>query len=275
MLPQFELFGKTFISYDLIVLIEYVTVPILMVLFRKRYGASILKAFYYGLLTLLFGVFALHATSNLEFDIITKVLDYGFSRYEEISSYGYWVFMSPLYLLYCSLFCVDFRKLSDYAALPICYVSSLGKVACFLDGCCSGPEDPNGIYMVKLGYKVFPVHLYDAIFAGIIFILCIVLTFTFSKKHTGYLMPISGILWALQKMWTEQYRTWPSEVSQNFMNSGHTYWFYFEMVTLFGCIIWLIATIICEKKGMPSFETNAIKRKFQQIKENRKPSKSE
>ncbi|MBE6741955.1 MAG: hypothetical protein E7570_06575 [Ruminococcaceae bacterium] len=269
LLQYITLFGNTYSSYSLTNWFNYIIVLIITILIRRRYNCNFIKALFVGLLTLAFGVFALHATSNLEYDIMNiLVKDGAFERYELTSSYGYWVFMSPLYLLFCAIFCVDFRKLTDYVTPSICIVASLGKLACFLDGCCEGPKDPNGIYMAKLGYKVFPVQLYETLLYGAVFILALVLTFTFSKKRTGYLMPISGMLYAVFKIWAEQYRTWPSELTNNFLNTGHNYWEYFELFSFIGCLIWLIGVIICDKKGKhPKFETNAFMRKVWKIKE--------
>ena len=88
-------------------------------------------------------------------------------------------------------------------------------------------------------------------------------------------MPITGILYAVFKIWAESYRTWPSEWETNFLNSGHTYWQFFELITLFGCIIWLIAAIVCEKKGkVPQFATNPLQRKLKAVMEEKFPKKS-
>ena len=274
MLPTIHLFGEPFSMYDLTTIFEYIVVLIILIIIRKRYGHTVRKAFLYGLLTLAFCVFALHMTTIVGNAVMTKVSNGAFEAHEVTSSFGFWVFMSPWYLVFSALFCVDFRKLTDFVCPSICLVASLGKLACFFNGCCEGPKDPHGIYMVHLGYKVFPVQLYETLLYGLVFIICLVLMYTFSKKHEGYLMPITGILYAVFKIWAEGYRTWPSEWETNFLNSGHTYWQFFELITLFGCIIWLIGTIVCEKKGkMPQFATNPLQRKVKAMVEEKRKQK--
>ena len=271
MLPHIELFGKSISTYALVVYFEYLIVPIILILFRKRYGFKASKAFLYGLLTLVIGTFALYFTQFMENWILSGVSNGAYSPAEDNSSFGYFVFMPPLFLLFCVLFGVDFRKITDYITLPLTLICATGKLACVFAGCCGGPADSNGLYMQYPGYKVFPVQLYETLLCAAIFVVCIVLTYTLSKKHTGYIMPIGGILYSAVKMWAESYRTWYCEWEQNFLNSGHTYWFYFEILQLVICVVWLVCTIICEITGkMPKFETNRIKRMISNIREKRR-----
>jgi hypothetical protein len=259
--------------YDLTNDFNYIIAVVMLIILRKRYDKSVIKAILYGFLTLAFGVFALENTQFIADTVLGLVSNGKYVPAEKDSSFGYFLNMTPLYLIFCSIFCVDFRKLTDYAAPSVAIVCSLGKLACVFAGCCAGPKDPHGLFFPNLGYKALPIQLYETLFYAGIFVLVLVLMFTFSKKHEGYLMPITGILYSSFKAFAEGYRTWHCEWEQDFMNTGHTYWFYFELFQLGVCIIWLIGTIICEKTGkMPKFETNFLKRKlvpaFEPLKEN-------
>jgi len=270
MLQNVELFGKVFNMYEWTNYFNYLLVLVVLVLLRKRYGYKVGKALWYGVLTLLFGVFALNFTQITENWILEAVSNGQYEPAEPASSFGFILNMAPWYLLYCIIFCVDFRKLTDYVAPAISIVWTFGKVACVFEGCCSGPESPNGLYMPALGYKVIPIQLYESIFYAVIFVISLVLMFTFSKKHEGYILPICGILYCSFKAYAENFRTWHCEWEQNFLNTGRTYWQYYELIQLAVCVIWLIGVIVCEKTGkMPKFETNALKRKVDAFKEQR------
>jgi prolipoprotein diacylglyceryltransferase len=264
MLPEITILGHALRLYDLCGYLGYLSVPIIMFCLRKRYGFSIAKTIFCAVVTLICGVIAHYGTAAIENKVMEIVTDGAFEPFETMSSFGFWVFIAPIFLLVCLRFSLDYRSITDIIAPCLCVVTSLGKFACFFNGCCAGPQDIRGIYMVQLGYKCFPIQLYEALFYFAFFIIILVLTFTFSKKHIGYLMPISGMLYSVVKIWAENYRTWPSEFEQNFLYTGHTYWQFFLLITFYGCLIWLIATYILEKKGkQPDFvDNNTLRRKW-------------
>ena len=268
MLPEIVLFGQTIRMYEFFMICEYLSVFVVMLSLRKRYELTVLKSFFYAVLTLLFGVIALNATIKVQTMILTYTSNGAFEPFEKTSSYGYWTFISPLLLLFCLWFGVDFRKKSDMIAPCVCLVTSIGKLCCFFRGCCAGPESAHGIYMVDLGYKVIPVQLYEVIVCGANFALAIFLTKKFSDKHSGFIMPITGMVYAIQKIIWEHFRSWRNGWIDNFLNTGHSYWQYFELVTFYGCLIWLIAVIILERKGkQPDFEKITLKRRVSKIEE--------
>ena len=256
MLPELEIFGHTIHMGQLFLFINYfVSVPLTLILIRKRYGYTLKKAILYSLLTLGLGVAALHITSALANAIFTHISQGEFVPYETTSSYGIITFMTPMFLLYCLLFRDSFRTLNDYTAPAVSTVQVIGKLVCFFDGCCKGKEDPNGLYFQSLGYRAIPVQLYDTINNAFILLILLILTYTFSKKHKGYLMPIGGMLYAIEKGILEEFRVYNNEWEGNFLGTGRTYWQYFLLVLFIGCLIWLIGAIIWEKKGKPDFDT--------------------
>ena len=256
MLPTFELFGMTIKTGNLFLFINYfVSVPISLIPIRKRYGYKLSNAIYYSVLTLVLGVAALHITSLVSNAIMELASGGAFNPYETINSYGLYLFLPPLYLIYCLLFRKGYREMMDYVTPAVCTVETIGKLVCFFEGCCYGPPDEHGLYFQNLGYKAFPVQLYDTIDNAVILVIILILTYTFSKKHKGYLMPIAGMLYSIQKGILEEYRVYHEEIEGNFMGTGRTYWQFFLAVLFACCLIWLIGTIIRNKKGKPDFDT--------------------
>ena len=260
MLPEILVFGHTIRMYNFFMICEYISVPIVLISLRKRYGLSLINSIFYAFLTLVLGVIALNATIKLQTAVLTNVSDGVFEPFEKTSSYGYWVFISPLLLIFCLWLGVNFRKISDYIAPSVCLVTSIGKLCCFFNGCCEGPASEHGIYMSMPGCKVMPVQLYEVLVCGANFALAILLTKTLSEKHPGFIMPITGIIYAIQKIIWEHYRHWDNGWVDNFLNTGHSYWQFFELITLFGCLLWLILVFILEKKDkQPCFEKILLK----------------
>lgn len=255
MLPSITLGSQTVYLYNVIVITEYLSVPVIMLLLRKRFGVTRKKALGTALFTLVCGFFALQLTSVIANGILTAVSGGNFSPYEQQSSYGLPLFIPVFFVPVCLLFRKSFRRLTDYAAPCVFCVQMLGKVACSFNGCCYGPECDFGFYSEIAEYKTFPVQVFDAATCALIFILCLILTFTFAKKHQGYLFPICGTLYAAQKAFWEEFRVYPNEWEGNFLGTGRTYWQYFLCILLVGSLIWLIGVIRWEKKGKPDFDT--------------------
>lgn len=231
-----------------------------MILFRKRYGYTVKRAVLYSVLTLAFGYIAVVISAKTGNYFVWLANGKNDVRLEPLNSYGLQLFWPPFMLLYCLLFRDKFKTLTDYATPSIMFAQTLGKVACSFAGCCYGPKDPKGMYLVQEGFRAFPVQVCDTVCIGLIFILSVVLLFTFSKKHPGYIFPISGMLYALQKGYWEEYRVYDYEAEGNFFNTGRTFWQFFLVFLFVGCLIWLIGAIIYEKKGKPDFdESESIK----------------
>ena len=255
MLPEIELFNHTIHMGSLFLFLHYPAVPFIYFLLKKRYGFNAIKTFFYSMFTLVSGVLGAVITSALA-NFILKLTSGGeFVPHESLSSYGISMFVGIFYVLYCPLFRKSFRLLTDYAAPAVFFVNILGKLVCVFDGCCYGPADPNGIYFKSLGYKAFPVQIYDTVFIAIIFVIMMILTFTLSKKHVGYLLPIANMLYAVEKGCLEEFRVYKSAYEGSFLGTGRTFWQYFLAVLFIGSLIWLICTIIWEKKGKADFDT--------------------
>ena len=105
---------------------------------------------------------------------------------------------------------------------------------------CYGEQDEHGIWNSMLGYKTFPVQLYDAITSLIIVIICLLLIFKWKQKSYGYVYPLGGVLFAFTKGFWENFRVHESEYERNFLNTGWTLWQYWLLVLCIGCVVWII-----------------------------------
>lgn len=88
----------------------------------------------------------------------------------------------------------SFRTVSDLAPAAITVAHGFGRLGCLMAGCCYGAKCDAWycIEMVRLGYKVVPVQLFEALF---LFALSAVLLFLF-RKGMRYEMPIYMLAYA-------------------------------------------------------------------------------
>ena len=97
-----------------------------------------------------------------------------------------------------------FRTVSDLAPAAITVAHGFGRLGCLMAGCCYGARCDAwyGIEMVRLGYKVVPVQLFEAIY---LFILSGIFLFAF-KKGKRYIMPAYMMAYAVWRFFAELMR---------------------------------------------------------------------
>lgn len=80
-------------------------------------------------------------------------------------------------------------SISVIAPACITIAHGIGRIGCFLDGCCYGKTTDSifGIRFASTGCKVFPTNLYEAIF---LILLSLLLLFLAIKKNTRYTFSI-------------------------------------------------------------------------------------
>ncbi|MCR4911469.1 MAG: prolipoprotein diacylglyceryl transferase [Bacilli bacterium] len=81
------------------------------------------------------------------------------------------------------------KEVLKIAPSAICFGHGIGRLGCFLNGCCYGleTESPLGMYFPGHDHKVFPTQLYEMVFLLILATILLVLAF---KEITVYTMPI-------------------------------------------------------------------------------------
>ena len=259
MFPYFELFGKSISTYELCFLIALLTIPVLFFSLRKTFGFERRKTWFYVAFTLFFGLISARITAIIKDAFLALASNGAFESNEKLRNYGIPVFLPLFFLLYCLIFHDRFKTIMDYLAPGVYSVMTFVKLGCFLNGCCYGEPDENGLFFEKLRYKAFPVQLYDMLSSLAIVAICLLLIFTLHKKHKGYIYPIGGMLFAFTKGFWEHFRVHTNEWERNFFETGFTFWQFWMFILFTGCLIWLIFAVIWEKKNKPDFNVKKKK----------------
>ncbi len=92
----------------------------------------------------------------------------------------------------------------DMLAPYIALGQSIGRIGCFLNGCCFGKEAPWGIYFPVHGARLHPTQLYDSL--GLLLIFLILKKFQPFKKRDGEVFLLYIILAAGLRFFVEFYR---------------------------------------------------------------------
>lgn len=105
-------------------------------------------------------------------------------------------------LLYVKLYGIDIQKVSDlfFSAIPIGH--AIGRIGCYLAGCCYGilVDAEHGKHFITLapGEYALPVQLYEAFFLFAFFALLMILMYTYSKRRPYFL---SGVYFTGYGVW--------------------------------------------------------------------------
>ncbi len=255
MLPNITVFGLNIDTYKMFFYIALLTVPVMLFVLRKRFEFSVKQTAFYSAFTLVFGYISAMMTSWLKHIMLSYASGGVYTDAEKLRNYGIPMFLPIFLLVYCLLRKDDFRKLSDYIAPCVYSVMTFVKIGCVFCGCCYGEPDEHGIWNESLGYRTFPVQLYDAITSMIIVVICLYLVRRFRDVRSGYIYPIGGILFAITKGFWENFRVHESEYERSFLGTGWTLWQYWLLVLFLGCAIWLF--ILMKKDGVGPFKTPA------------------
>jgi len=226
-------------TYKCFFYIALASVPVFLFALRKKFSFSKQQAMLYSILTLSFGLIAAWLTAFLKRIMLSYASGGTYTDTEMLRNYGIPIFLPLFLFLYCLARKDDFRKLSDYVAPCVYCVMMFVKIGCTFWGCCHGEADDHGIWNEMLGYKTFPVQLYDAITSLCIVLICLYLLKKFYGRYSGYLYPIGGILFAITKGFWESFRVHESEYERNFLNTGWTLWQFWLLALFIGCCIWI------------------------------------
>lgn len=240
MLQYISLFGFSINTYKLFFYLGLASVPMMLFALGKKFGYSKPQTLRYSVLTLLFGLFAAWLTAVLKRIMLGYASGGTYTDTEVLRNYGIPIFLPILFLFYCRIFKDDFKKLSDYIAPCVYSVMTFVKIGCTFWGCCYGEQTEHGIWNSMMGYKTFPVQLFDAISSLAIVIICLALIFKRDQRYAGYVYPVGGILFAIAKGFWETFRVHESVYEKNFLGTGWTLWQYWLLVLCIGCILWML-----------------------------------
>ena len=96
-------------------------------------------------------------------------------------------------------------KQTDIFVFPVIAYLGVGKIGCFLAGCCYSFEWEHGFYNMKTERYEFPIQLVEA---AVAFLILILLLYLYRKKKTkpGTLLPIYTILYSATRFCTDWFR---------------------------------------------------------------------
>lgn len=239
MKPYLMVFGISIDMYKMFFFIALASVPVVLFCLRKRFDFSVKQAAFYSTFTLVFGYISAMLTAELKHVMLSYASGGTYVDAERLRNYGIPMFL-PLFLLaYCLVRKDDYRKLSDYIAPCVYTVMTFVKIGCVFFGCCYGEPSAHGIWNEMLGYRTFPVQLYDSITSLIIVLICLYLIKRFYGIYSGYIYPIGGILFAITKGFWENFRVHESEYERSYLGTGWTLWQYWLLVLFLGCVLWI------------------------------------
>ena len=109
-----------------------------------------------------------------------------------------------------------FFPVAEIAVPCICVAHCLGRIGCFLAGCCYGVESEFGIFFPTLGKTVIPTQLIEAIFLALLFAL--LLFFTLKNKLKGFNLPFYCIGYAIFRFIIEFFRADPRGAFLGFLS---------------------------------------------------------
>lgn len=114
----------------------------------------------------------------------------------------------------CGGLIADRRELVRQAelALPCVTVAhALGRIGCFLAGCCYGRESDFGLYFPALGKKVIPTQLYEAIFLFALTALLLIIVIKSARRASlrGAALPVYLYAYSLFRFTIEFFRDDP------------------------------------------------------------------
>ncbi len=247
MLPHLKLLSIDINMYKLFFYTALISVPVFQFALRKRFEFNIKQAAFYSCFTLAFGYVSAMLTASLKRIMLSYASGGLHTDTERLRNYGIPIFLPVFLLIYCWIHKDDFRKLSDYIAPCVYSVMTFVKIGCVFWGCCYGEPDKHGIWNARLGYRTFPVQLYDAITSFIIVLICLYLIYVLYGKRSGYVYPIGGMLFALTKGFWESFRVHESVYERSFLGTGWTLWQYWLLVLFIGCFSWFVL-ILCKDK---------------------------
>lgn len=174
----------------------------------KHYGLTKNDLYDLGFLVIIVGILGARIT------YILSHIDHFLANPGEILSLqmsglafiGIIIFNIPAVWIFAKLRKLDFWRIVDLAAPSIAIGYFFGRLGCFMNGCCYGPESATcGIIMKDINLPMFPTQLVNALLAIIIFA---VLYYLATRKtfYKGWLFVMFLYMYSLSSFATEFFR---------------------------------------------------------------------
>ncbi len=238
MCPEIVIGSLTLNSTNVFHLLGSIGLLIYCLFTNKRYNISKFMAVFYSIILVGAGLVEFEIMGEIQNLLIKIASDGEIVLGGSRRILGVLVFQ-PIFIYILSLITGDrFRKIADFIAAGtfICFV--FGKIACFMQGCCHGAPDENGLFSAEFGGKVFPVQLYESF--STVFVV-VILTLLLSKKvkiRPGSLFPIGSILYSIIRFFWENYRYYDNQWEEDFLLKMN-YWQFWCVIVIIISVVWL------------------------------------
>lgn len=208
MLPELFRIGDFPIrSYGLLLMLGVMVAVWMTARRAPRYGLkseTALDILLWALIPGILGARAAFIAQNWDYygEDVSRILTF---RFEGLTSFGGFIFGALGVLLYCQIKKVPARQLGDAAAVPLLVANAIGRIGCFLNGCCYGrPTDAWYGVDFGLGITNTPAQLIETF-------LCLTFAFTLSRtegrmRSSGQVMVVGFFLLALSRFIYEFWR---------------------------------------------------------------------
>lgn len=208
MRPTFSFLGMEIDSY-LFMMVVGILLSFITILINNRCNKAYrlpLSDLFFLAIFILFGVllgarFLFFLTMIPNMHSFQDVVKYAFKE-SGLVFYGGVIGGLLMGLLYVKLYGTDIQKVSDlfFSAIPIGH--AIGRIGCYLAGCCYGRlvDAKHGVHFVTLeaGQYALPVQLYETYFLFAFFALLMILTYALPKRRPYFL---SGIYFVGYGVW--------------------------------------------------------------------------
>lgn len=225
MIPELRIGGISIETYWIMYFVGTVSMYVLMLLRKSRFGLGYVKAAVFTILLTvcgLLGTKVLYVLENLQ-SVIANGLSLG-----GVSFFGA-VYLVPLLMIpFGKLFSLRGKQTTDACAL--CVLSMIGfmRFGCFFSGCCGGIE------ATVLGMSfVWPTQALESI--GDFVILAILWKYENQNRFAGGLYPLFMIFYSVMRFFIEFMR----DTEKNLLYMSHGQWF--SLVAIMAGLIWLAA----------------------------------
>jgi phosphatidylglycerol:prolipoprotein diacylglycerol transferase len=118
--------------------------------------------------------------------------------------FGGLIFGMASAVLYLKFKRLSFFKIADLLVPFIALAQAIGRIGCFLNGCCFGKESAYGIYSPAQGAVLIPAQLYSSL---LLFFIFLILRFLQKRPHqTGQVFFAYLLLYSAKRFFIEFFR---------------------------------------------------------------------
>lgn len=206
----FTIFGFSLSSYFSFVFIALICAATLFIYLSKKYKFNLINAVDILLIimsTWFIGARLFHVIFELPSYYLKNPIEIFYISKGGFVLYGGIIFVSFCIYIYTKIKNLSFFKVMDISAAPLMLGMAIGRIGCFMQGCCYGKTTtlPWGMVFktVSLGH-LHPTQLYMSFYNFLIFLVSLKLLK--KNKFVGYTGLISLALYSLFRFFVEYFR---------------------------------------------------------------------